>query len=396
MNDLIIIKASNGLGRRTPSEDMICGLLVNGIAVTAGAQLGTGYRLKSVPDAVALGLDAEYDSANHLLVYEHISEFFRINPSGDLYIMLVAQTETFAEMCDKSEAGNAKKLLISAEGAIKRLGVAYNPTVAVTDFTATAAAILKAQELAEDEYVQHRPVSILLEGKGYSATANPLFDFRAQNSELVQVICGQALSVVNAHADFASYAALGTALGARSLAKVNEKFSWVEKFNVYGGSLTVSAIGGVALKTLSEGVLTSIDEKGAIFFRVHTGKAGLYFNNTHACTELTSDYAYSENSEVINKAVRLIREALLPKLDSPVLIDTETGKIPAQVVKSWESAGRRAVEEMLRGEEVSGIDVYMDPDQDILATNELAISFWVIPTGSASKINVTIGFTNPF
>jgi len=396
MNDVIINKLGGGLGRRLPNQDMYSGLLANGVAVSAGAQLGTIYRLKGVSDAVAIGIDADYDTTNTVLVYEHISEFFRVNPNGDLFLMLVAQSVSFEDMLDKAEAGNAKKLLLDSEGAIRQLAVAYNPSTPVADFTATTAAIVKAQELAEDEYVKHRPVFIILEGKGFDPDAATLFDFRAQNSEDVAVMCGQSLSVSKLDTDFALYAAVGTMLGAVSLAKVNEKISWVEKFNMYGGSLSASGLGGLALTSFTEGQVESLEAKGTIFFRTHIGKAGLYFNNSHACTELISDYAFLENSRTIGKAVRLIREVMLPRLDSPVLIDEASGKLSPAVVKSWESDGRRALEEMLRGEEISSLDVYIDPDQNILATNELNISFWIVPTGSASKIIVSIGFTNPF
>jgi hypothetical protein len=91
MNDITINKLSGGLGRRLPNQDMYSGLLANGVAVTGGAQLGTIYHLKGVSEAVTLGLNAAYDTTNTVLVYEHINEFFRINPNGDLYLMLVGQ-----------------------------------------------------------------------------------------------------------------------------------------------------------------------------------------------------------------------------------------------------------------------------------------------------------------
>ncbi|MCX6276937.1 MAG: DUF2586 family protein [Bacteroidetes bacterium] len=397
MNDVTINKLGGGLGRRLPNQDMYSGLLANGVAVsgTGKAELGKIYRLKSTADAAAIGIDADYDHDNTVLVYEHISEFFRVNPNGDLFLMLVGKDVTYAEMLNKDEA-YAKKLLLESEGYIRQLGVAFNPTTPVADFTATAAAITNAQALAVDEYTRHRPVLIVLEGKGFDPDAVSLTDFRAMNSEYVAVMCGQALPVTELDAAFLCYAAVGTMLGAVSKAAVNEKISWVEKFNMYGGNLTAAGIGGAALTELTEGQLESLEGKGAIFFRTHTGKAGIYFNNSHACTESVSDYAYLENTRTINKAVRLIREIMLPRLDSPVLIDEATGKLSPEVVKSWESDGRRALEEMLRKDEISSLDVFIDPDQNILATSELEISFWIVPTGSASKITVSIGFTNPF
>jgi hypothetical protein len=307
--------------------------------------------------------------------------------------MLVAKSVSYANMLDKT-MDYARKLLFDCDGAIRQLAVAYNPTTAVTDFAATTAAIAKAQELAAYEYSRHRPVYILLEGKGFTKAA--AFNFRNQNSEYVSVMCGQAMSVCALNAAFTSYAAVGTMLGAVSKAAVNEKISWVEKFNLYGGTLTATGIGNAAMSTVTEGEQETMENNGTIFFRSHTGKSGIYFNNSHACTALTSDYAFMENTRTINKAVRLILEVFLPRLDSPVLIDEATGKLSPEVVKSWESEGRRALEEMLRGDEISSLSVFVDPDQNILSNNELQVSFWIVPTGSASKITVSIGFINPF
>lgn len=391
MNDVVIEKTNGGLGRSNPSGDMICGLLANGVAVVGGVQLNTVYRLKSVTDALTLLINEAYDSDNSVFLYEHINEFFRINPNGDLYLLVLDQATTYASMLDKAEAGNAKKLLVEAEGQIKHLGVAYNPAAAVEDFTATVAAIAKAQELATEEYTLHRPVDIILEGKGYTIAED--HDFRGENAANVAVMVGQSATHM---ATDVTYAAVGTALGAISKAAVNENIAWVEKFNLYGGDLTAPAVGGSLLTAVSDGDQESLNDNGAIFFRTHTGRAGIYFNDSHTCTALTDDYAYIENNRTIHKAVRLIRSALLPKLNSPILVDSDSGQLPPAVVKSFEVSGRSALEQMLNADEVSSIDVYVDPAQNILATSQLDVKFTIVPTGTARKISVTIGFSNPF
>lgn len=393
MNDVIIQKVNGGLGRRNPSGDMISALIAGGVAVVGGVQLNIAYRLKGIKDAIALGITADYDTTNTVLVFEHLNEAFRVNPDADIYLMLVAQTVSYADILDKTKT-HAKRLLQETNGDVKQLAVAYNPAVAVTDFTATSAAILKAQELATEEFVQHRPVDIILEGKGYDYAA-PI-NFRDLNCPDVSIVTGQALSIANAHASFNSYAAIGTALGAISYAAVNENISWVEKFNMYGGSMTAAGISGDAINSISEGTKETLNDQGGIFFRTHTGKAGIYFNDSHTCTEITSDYAYIENNRTIKKAVRAIRSVILPRLGSPVLIDEETGQLGPEVIKSYESDGRRALEEMLSRNEVSAIDIYMDPSQNVLSTSELAMEFELIPTGTARKIKATVGFKNPF
>jgi hypothetical protein len=408
MNDVRIIKKTGGLGRRADSGDAISGFIANGVAVTDKLDLGAVYRVKSIDDVLALGIDAKYDADNEVLVFEHLNEVFRINPNADVFLMLVSQTVGFDAMVSKTNANYAKKLLIDAEGKIKQLAVAYNPdlssvsTTPTADTTGLEAAITAAQGLVEDEYAKHRPLHVLLEGKLWSTSAS--VNLKAKNAEGVSVMVGQSHSVATINSGtesspihkFVGYAAVGALLGAVSAAAVNENIGWVKKFNVYGGSLADAAIGGKLLTEISSGDIETQHENGAIFYTIHAGKAGIYFNDSFACTEATSDFAFIENSRVMNKAVRAIRQALLPRLNSPVLVDQETGFLSPAVVKSIEMDGRKALEELLSNQEVSGIDVYVNPEQNILSTSELLVSFEIVPTGTARTITATIGFKNPF
>lgn len=372
---------------------MTSGLLANGVAVSAGAQLNTTYRLAGLDDALVLGLNPEYDTANNLLVYEHIKEFFRLNPNGELYIMLVARTVTYANMLSPGATPpHAHNLLLAANGNIRQLGVAFNPPPGTPNlWDATLLAIAAGQQLADQEYTQHRPVEVLLEGKGFNpATVANLRNLNAPN---VTVMVGQAMSIA---ANNAGYAAIGALLGAVSKARVNESVAWVERFNLAGGSLDTIGLGGVVLSAVSQGNINNANQAGAVFFVAHTGTPGIYLNDSHTCTETTSDFAYIENNRTIHKAVRNIRAALLPRLGSPVQIDSDSGQLAPEVIKSYETTGRRALEAMLSNGEVSDIDVFVDPAQNILSSSELQLAFSIVPTGTARRISVTIGFVNPF
>jgi hypothetical protein len=116
LNDINITKLSGGLGRREPNNDMVSALVANGVAVSGGVQLNTVYRLNSLNDAIALKIDASYDSTNNILLYEHIKEYFRINPSGELWLLVPAQSVSYADMVDKTNVNGAKKVLNEAEG----------------------------------------------------------------------------------------------------------------------------------------------------------------------------------------------------------------------------------------------------------------------------------------
>ncbi|KQO21644.1 hypothetical protein ASF10_12910 [Flavobacterium sp. Leaf82] len=435
LNDVVINKLSGGLGRRTPEQDMVSGLLFDGVATTKLA-LNKIERLVSVEDAEALGITADYD-VNGQSAYYQIQQFFRMNPSGDLYVMATtgaSYTDIVAKAMDMQEKAN---------GNIRQIAIIYS---GATTFDQTLVAVTTAQTQAGLAYTDYMPFEVILEGKGFDAdSATSLAQLNAENVSVVvamdvekafeqklfmkgmtakddklytlayneklvpienssnlykvQKIDGSN-NIDRENLEFIfkdSYkntAAVGLALGAVSRAKVSENIAWIEKFNLTGeGFAKAGFVGGQEIKTL--GTLSELNDNRYIFTKTHTGLAGVYFNDSHTCTTGTSDFAYVENNRTINKATRLLRTALLPKLASPVLVDID-GKLPQSVSKSFEGLCRSALEGMVANQEVSAFDVYVDPKQNILATSELKVKAEITPIGTARKITVDLGFKNPF
>lgn len=378
LNDVVITKLSGGLGRRNPEQDMVSGLLFDGVA-TEKLAIDKVERLASLEDAEALGITANYDVDGQSAYYQ-IQQFFRMNPSGDLYIMKTTATSY------ESIAGKAKDMQEKANGNIRQIAIIYS---GITTFAQTQAAVLKGQQQAALAYADYMPFEVILEGKGFDVdNAASLAGLNAENVSVVV-----AMDVEKAE-KYPNSAAVGLALGAISKAKVSENIAWIEKFNLTGeGFAKAGFIGGEEIKTL--GTLSDLNEKRYIFARTHTGLAGVYFNDSSTCTTGTSDFAYVENNRTINKATRLLRTALLPKLASPVLVDID-GKLPQSVSKSFEGLCRSALEGMVANQEVSDFDVYVDPKQNILATSELKVKAEITPIGTARKIMVDLGFKNPF
>jgi len=440
-NDVVITKLSGGLGRRTPDQDMVSGLLFDGPNTFVKDESGNDteevlldddqlYRLVSVADAEGLGITPSYDR-NGVSAYYQISQFFRLNPSGDLYIM----------KSDKGSYGNlvieAESMLIKADGQIRQLAVIHSSDS--NNFTITKTAIGRAQIVASDAFASNRPVEIFLEGKGFNASANPdnFDDLKDENAENVSVVVAMdkalatepryfstatgeqyflksdesvdadgnvtssenptnvLLQVAIDTIGYSNTAAVGVLLGAVSKAKVSENIAWIEKFNLTGdGFRSVGFVGGRELR--SEGSLKTMDESKYIFTRSHIGIAGIYFNDSHTCTLSTSDFTFIEANRTIHKATRIARTALLPKVNSPVLVDPDTGTLPPSTVKGFETLCRAALERMISNEEVSEIDVFVDPNQNILADSILKVTIEIIPMGTARRIEVNLGFKNPF
>ena len=404
-NDVIINKVSGGLGIASPSIDGVCGLVASGVAVVGGVQLDTVYRITSLNDLVALQITEAYDAANDLLVYENIKEIFRINPNADLYIRIVEQSTTYANMMNSVEP-----IMAESEGKVGVIAFNYCPAtpVAVGTVTALLAGIAAAQTTATTQFALHRPVVMLLEGVGVGVSniEDAGFSLRTLNANNVAVMCGQnygVSSIVRLDEDeeeyspYESYAAVGTALGAITRARVNENIGWVQRFNVFGGNLSFPALGGELLTSLTQTVLTTAHEKGLNFFIRHTGYAGIYFNDAWTCTVLTDDFNSVESNRTINKASRLIRAAFLPNLNGPINVDPVTGKLPQDVVNTLQTKGRKVITDaMLNNGELSGFTFAIDPNQNILSTSELNCQLSLVPTGTARQIVITIGFTNPF
>lgn len=381
-------KLSGGLNRVELLNDGISGLITNGVAITAGVQTNTVYRLESLDDAVSLLITEKYDTDNTVLVYEHIKEYFRVTPNGSLYIMVAPLAIPEVDMVDPTKEFGTK-LLREAEGKIQQLGVAFNPSAGnVADLLNT---IAKAQELADYQSTKDAPVHITLDGNGYDYTT-PI-DIKAQNANSVSVVIGQSINVASR---FPNYTAVGTVLGAISKAKVNESIAWVRNFNLQGGSLTGIAINGQPVSNYTDGYIERLHEKGGLFFITENGISGYYLNNSNTGISATDDYAYIENIRTINKASRLIRTALLPWVNQSIPVDKESGKIAPSIVSAVQTDGKRALEQMLSNEEVSAIDILVDPNQDIIGTGRLSVDFSIVPTGTAKEISATVGFENPF
>ncbi len=383
LNDVVITKLSGGLGRRTPEQDMVSGLLFDGES-TVEFGLDKVERLASLEDAEALGI-TEANDVDGQSAYYQVQQFFRLNPSGDLYVMKTVAT-SYEAIVEK-----AKDMQEKANGNIRQMAIIYS---GATTFAQTQTAVATAQEQAALAYADYMPFEVILEGKGFDASTAP--SMAGLNAENVSVVVAmdveKATSLTNP--TYKNTAAVGLALGAISKAKVSENIAWIEKFNLTGdGFAKAGFVGGEEIKTL--GTLSDLNEKRYIFARTHTGLPGVYFNDSSTCTTGTSDFAYVENNRTINKATRLLRTALLPKLASPVLVDID-GKLPQSVSKSFEGLCRSALEAMVANQEVSAFDVYVDPKQNILATSELKVKAEITPIGTARKIMVDLGFKNPF
>lgn len=407
-SNVTIIKRNGALGRRAASTDGVCGLVTTGIAVVGKLVLGDIYPMRSTRDANAIGLNDAYDTANHVLVYHHIDRFFKRSPSGTLYVMVAAQTNSLTNLCDLTKAF-AKKMLREAKGLIKFIGITSNPATGYEPVLLTGldgdvlTAVANAQALYTEEFTSFRYAGILIEGRQFNGTAAAAKDLRTLTAPNVSVTIAADPAISKADAAFANYAAVGDVLGLLSKAAVSQNIGELTTdFNLNdtgrGMFVTAGLSSNQDVNSYADADLDALHDKGYIFPTATAGIDGFYLNDSATASTLQeNDYAFIENNRTIEKAIFLARQALLPKVKSRVKVDPETGFLRDEDRKSLEAIGKKALAGMETDGDLSGgIDCYIDPEQDVLATSMINVEVSFIPVSIARQITVSIGFLNPF
>lgn len=406
--NVTIIKRNGALGRRNPSQDAICGLVTTGVAVAGKLVLGTVYPLNSVRDALALGIDAAYDTANSVLVFHPIDRFFKRNPDGTLYILVAAQTNSLTDLVDPTK-DFAKKLLRELKGVVKFLGITRNPAALYAPVLATGldsdvlTAVTKAQTLYDEEFGLFRYASVLIEGRSFNGTSGAAKDLRTLASPNVSVTIAADPAISGSLAMRNGYAAVGDVLGLISKADVSQNIGeFTPAFNLSDAGRAIFITAGLSsnlnINSYLDADLDALDTKGYIFPCAIAGLEGFYLNDSHTASVLAAnDYAYIENNRTIEKAIFLARQALLPRVKSRIKVDPDTGQLQDEDRKALEAIGIKALEGMETDGDISGgIDCFVNPAQNVLTTSLIAVEISFTPVSIARQITVSIGFVNPF
>lgn len=395
----------------------VCGLLATGVDVTGTGMLdlATTYKLTSVADAEAIGLNAAYDTANNVVVYQHIVDFYDENPEGILWLRVQAQTVTLADLVDDTGLVYAKKLLIDADGAIYKLGIAWNPPATGYSETSTdgintevRAALDKCQALHQWSLDTFRECHIVLEGRGYGGNATTAVSLRALPATPSGIISNDKVSLVIAQDyDFAAtltglaqkYAAVGKLLGTLSACDLNQDCGEVDSFNLTRETRNRWKTAGLSNHTKvkdSDASLDTLDSKGYIFADTYSGISGYRWNGDHVCAPITVDADGNMNEfsikygQVMIHATRELRKRLLPQVRKVKPYDQATGHMAPGVVKDLEARGDDVFDDFKASGWITDGKTIVDPASDIVVLQTVNASFNLVPYGTIGRINGTI------
>ncbi len=348
----------------------------------------------------------------------HIREFFRmsgnVDGNGRLYVM-------FADCSTSWDAIDTMQKV--ANGMINQLGVwteqpiwRLNGDAELYNLDIVKSLNGKAEAMAS----QHQPLSIIL-SPNCSNTGGDTAENKQVNlnkiptaiceSSRTSVIFGQArtekiatMQMMNVNHTPVGF--LGAMMGALARANVQESVAWVKQFNLFDddfqdielgfGDINLDANDDFTslnmYESLSPTILDDLDNKGYIFPIKYAGREnGVYISKDQTCS--IGDYRTIARNRTINKSRRAVRSALLPYVNSPLLVNPATGYLAPSKIAAFTTLVGDILAKMQASQEISGYGVTIDPNQNVLIDDSLRISYVLVPVGVATKIYVEEGFS---
>lgn len=320
------------------------------------------------------------------VMWYHISEFFRQNAQGILFVGIYAVpgSYTFTEITTMQQFANGK---------IRQIGV-YKDSAAFTTADITAIHNVCATNVANHQEI------VALYGADISAVSDltTLSDCSALTAFYCTPVIGQDGAGFGAflYANYGkSITVLGAAIGALSAAKVSHSIAWVGRFNMSDGTeLDVPAIAnGTTLTnaTISQTLLNQIQDKAYLFLRKFTGISGSYFNENRTSVVSSSPYAYITDNRVMQKATRSVYLNVLPALNSPITLNSD-GTLSDEAIAYFTGLSETGLNQMVRDGELSAFAVSINASQSVASTGKLTINISLVEIATGRNIEVNIGF----
>ncbi len=372
--------AVGGLGRLPSRDDHISAIFID--TTSPGAWTDTlGKKYTSLALAEADGI-TEGDGTYGLLWY-YIKEFFRIAGAAELWVINSSDAGFTAPAFQELTDGNVRQIFWAANAPA---------------YAGLAAHVATIKSFSDELETRHAyAVFITHVDDDTQAVDASLPDLRALTANTVSVVIsgdGSGTGAELAGSLGVDYVSAGAnLLGQLAKSRVNHSPAWVAQGNLSDGyefeKILFSDGVGIAAKT--DAVLDDLQTKGYIFAQRFPSYPGSYFNDSHSAIAATSDFFSIENNRTFQKAKRLVRAALLPELNSPLLLEDD-GKMRNATIKRFELICRDELDSMQGDSEISASDVSIDPEQNVLQTDTINIKIRIVPTGTARFIEVNIGF----
>ena len=348
----------------------------------------------------------------------HIREFFRmsgnVDGNGKLYVMFADCSASWdaIDVMQRVAGGLINQLGLWTEQPLWKLNGAeekYNLNIVKT---------LNDKAVAMADL--HQPLSIVLcanpsntgsdtsDGKQIDLNKIPTAICEASRISVIfgQARCAPVSMMQKRNVNNTPVGFLGAMMGAIARANVHESVAWVRTFNLFDDNFQNIELGFGDInltadedftslnmyESLSPVLLDDLDEKGYIFPIKYSGREnGIYISKDQTCS--VGDYRTIARNRTINKSRRAVRAALLPYVNSPLMVNPATGFLAPSKISSFKTLIGDILAKMQAAQEISGYAVNIDANQNVLVDDTLRISYVIVPVGVAVKIYVEEGLS---
>lgn len=395
---------------------------------------GNVVEINTSRDLKEAGID---ETVMNGLVKYHIDSIFSL-AGGSQRIFV-----SFMNSDDDPDFEAVEKMQLASGGIIYQIGIWTGKPIATKNADGSfsvepgnicsklqAVAELLGGKVGVTNYDGNAPLNLLVSAPiigEATVDIKDLPDLTASDYPKVTVLIGQAptdsvhkimydLNHSGEKTTFAPVGCVGAALGCLAIAPANESIAHVQNFNLAAvlqeaemgfGNLVDDADNKcykaessfTNIKTLGYTKRnTYMHKKGYVFLTNYDGlENSIFFSSDQTLS--TGDYRTIARCRVMHKSRRIVRRALLPRVNSNVEIDTSTGHMSASAIADFQNLVLQAldinmVEPGTTKPQVSGRTCTIDPNQDVLSTDAINIEYGLVPLGVSGVINVCEGFTS--
>jgi len=135
-----------------------------------------------------------------------------------------------------------------------------------------------------------------------------------------------------------------------------------------------------------------VANKGIITIQTYPNVSGYFFTGDPTCTVTSDDYNCIAHRRVINKAFALAYAFGVQLIDDEV--PTVAGGTIDPGYAKWlqQQFINQIKNNMVSAGECSGVNCFVDPNQNILSNNTVNVVLQVLPVGYSTYINIMLGF----
>ncbi len=353
---------------------------VAGIVGTSINNIGLVKTVFSYDDAVSKG----YTEVGEPFLNAQIKQFYEeLGGNQELWVLGTEDTMLLANMVNPTNANGLKKLLTISQGRVNMIYICRKPDATYTMSAGfldedVEDAVIASKSLCQYQQSINRPIRILIEGRVNDVSFGTFYAPNTASNGYVGVVLGSSLNN-------------GSAAGALALARACKYGAHIKLGNGQNGalSLTQAYIGNKTLEEFDPIELDNFSDAGYIVMHHREGAAGYYFGVDNMAS--ADDFHILVHGRLIDKAQRIATATTTPFLETSVRVNAD-GTINATDAIYLEDLIKAQIKAKM-GDQISGVDVIIPTNQDIINTSTLEIQVKIQPFGYLTWLMILLGLS---